>query len=92
MAFTVYGKIADLDVSYKWDDGKLSGDQFLVDMLLATNHAAVPTPGPPPMTFTGDRLEGELSAFWFIKQQLTEISSVEGNIPYPESLPENVIE
>lgn len=91
MGFTVKGTLGKELVSIEWKNGEIVTDDLTQRLLNIHNESSIPTLGPPPMSFDGDRLKEELSAFWFIKDFLHDVTSVEGDIPYPEEVPEGAI-
>lgn len=91
MSFVVKGKLGKQDVIIEWDNGQINTDNLTQRFINIHNNSKIPTPGPPPMSFTGDRLKESLSAFWFITDTITVITSVEGDIPYPDSPPKGAI-
>lgn len=91
MAFSVKGTLGKKSVSIEWNDGKIVTDDLTQRLLNVHNESSISTLGPPPMSFDGDRLKEELSAFWFIKDFLNDVTSIEGDIPYPEDAPEGAI-
>lgn len=91
MAFIVKGKLGKRSVAVEWNDGNIITDEVTKQFVEVRNNSSIPTPGPHPMSFYGDRLKDDLSAYWFINDTLNEVTSVEGDIPYPEEPPEGAI-
>lgn len=91
MAFIVKGKLGEQSVSVEWNDGKIITDELTKRFIDIHNNSSIPTLGPPPVSFYGDRLKDGLSAYWFITDILNEVTSVEGDVPYPKEPPEGAI-
>jgi len=77
VAFIVKGKLREQSVSVEWNDGEIITDELTKRFLDIHNNSSIPTPGPHPLSFYGDRLKDDLSAYWFINDILNEVTSVE---------------
>lgn len=93
MKFTVSGTMAGYPVTISWEDGALSGDDWLVSLV---EHAAVihngTAVGPPtgPVTMC-NHLSSGLSTLVLIKLAGVHIKSVTGDQPKIPRIPHDAI-
>lgn len=91
--FTIRGKYNGRETEITWDNGTLTGDEFLVRRLQREAEAmeghlvAFPTMGGT----THNHLQDSLSALYLILEQFEEVFESHGDVPQLPDVPDGAI-
>lgn len=92
MAFTVNGKILDMECTLTWEGpGKLVGSELAVFLATENADSKLALNGPGGMYFGTDYLEHPVAALALIKSIFTVLDNVTGDVPTAYDVPDGAI-